>query len=178
MSENASIARPYAQAVFEIARESNAFPEWSQALGRLADLASQEQVSSLFSHPRVDKEDVASILIESCGDLLDSAGQNFVNLLVRNGRLGTLPDIAEQFELLRAEEERTITAKVESALPVSESHQKRISEALARKLGRRVELEVTMDATLIGGAVIRAGDLVIDGSVRARLEKLAAAISS
>ena len=97
MSENASIARPYAQAVFEIARESTAFPEWSQALGRLADLASQEQVSSLFSHPRVDKEDVASILIESCGDLLDSAGQNFVNLLVRNGRLGTLPDIAEQF---------------------------------------------------------------------------------
>ena len=71
MSENASIARPYAQAVFEIARESNAFPGWSQALGRLADLASQEQVSSLFSHPRVDKEDVASILIESCGDLLD-----------------------------------------------------------------------------------------------------------
>ena len=95
-----------------------------------------------------------------------------------SGRLGTLPDIAGQFELLRAEEERTITAKVESALPVSESHQKRISEALERKLGRRVELEVTMDATLIGGAVIRAGDLVIDGSVRARLEKLAAAISS
>jgi F-type H+-transporting ATPase subunit delta len=89
-----------------------------------------------------------------------------------------LEDIAEQFENLRAGEEQTINAQVESALPVSEAHQQKIAQALEKKLGRKVTLEVSTDASLIGGAVIRAGDLVIDGSVKARLEKLAAAVSS
>ena len=128
MSENASIARPYAQAVFEMARDSGNFSNWSEALGALAALAQE-------------------------------------------------PQVVQQYELLRAEAERTIQAQVESALPVSEDHQRRIAEALEKRLGRRVELSVSTDASLIGGAVIRAGDLVIDGSVRARLEKLAAAVS-
>jgi F-type H+-transporting ATPase subunit delta len=135
-------------------------------------------VSALFSHPKVGRDDIAAILIEGCGDLLNDAGKNLVHLLVRNGRLVALEDIAEQFENLRAGEEQTINAQVESALPVSEAHQQKIAQALEKRLGRKVTLEVSTDASLIGGAVIRAGDLVIDGSVKARLEKLAAAVSS
>ena len=178
MSDNAITARPYAQAVFELARDEGRFPHWSEVLRRLADLAGQEQVSALFSHPKVGRDDIAAILIEGCGDLLNDAGKNLVHLLVRNGRLVTLEDIAEQFENLRAGEEQTINAQVESALPVSEAHQQKIAQALEKKLGRKVTLKVSTDASLIGGAVIRAGDLVIDGSVKARLEKLAAAVSS
>jgi F-type H+-transporting ATPase subunit delta len=178
MSDNAITARPYAQAVFELARDEGRFPHWSEVLRRLADLAGQEQVSALFSHPKVGRDDIAAILIEGCGDLLNDAGKNLVHLLVRNGRLVALEDIAEQFENLRAGEEQTINARVESALPVSEAHQQKIAQALEKKLGRKVTLEVSTDASLIGGAVIRAGDLVIDGSVKARLEKLAAAVSS
>jgi len=178
MSDNAITARPYAQAVFELARDEGRFPHWSEVLRRLADLAGQEQVSALFSHPKVGRDDIAAILIEGCGDLLNDAGKNLVHLLVRNGRLVALEDIAEQFENLRAGEEQTINAQVESALPVSEAHQQKIAQALEKKLGRKVTLKVSTDASLIGGAVIRAGDLVIDGSVKARLEKLAAAVSS
>lgn len=178
MSENASIARPYARAVFELARDGGNFSHWSEALQRLADLAGQEQISALFAHPKVSREDIASILIDSCGGLLDDGGKNFVRLLVRNGRLVALEDIASQYETLRAEAERTITAQVESALPVSDAHQQRIAQALEKRLDRRVSLEVSTDPSLIGGAVIRAGDLVIDGSIKARLEKLAAAVSS
>ena len=178
MSDNAITARPYAQAVFELARDEGRFPHWSEVLRRLADLAGQEQVSALFSHPKVGRDDIAAILIEGCGDLLNDAGKNLVHLLVRNGRLVALEDIAEHFENLRAGEEQTINAQVESALPVSEAHQQKIAQALEKKLGRKVTLKVSTDASLIGGAVIRAGDLVIDGSVKARLEKLAAAVSS
>ena len=178
MSENASIARPYAQAVFELARDGMDYARWSDALHTLAKLASEPQISVLFTHPRVAREEVATILIEGCGEVLDDAGRNLVRLLARNRRLGALAAIAERYELLRADAERTVQAKLESALPVSEDHQRRISQALEKRLGRRVELTVNTDATLIGGAVIRAGDLVIDGSVRARLEKLAAAVSS
>jgi F-type H+-transporting ATPase subunit delta len=177
MSENASIARPYAQAVFEMARESGNYEVWSGALSALAALAQEPQVSGLFAHPRVARDALAGVLIELCGDRLDEAGRNLVRLLARNRRLGALEAIAQQYELLRAEAERTIQAQVESALPVSDDHQQRIAEALEKRLGRRVELSVSTDASLIGGAVIRAGDLVIDGSVRARLEKLAAAVS-
>jgi len=177
MSENASIARPYAQAVFEMAREGRNYAAWSDALGTLADLAKEPQVSGLFAHPHVARDALAGVLIELCGDHLDEAGRNLVRLLARNRRLGALEAIWQQYELLRAEAERTIQARVESALPVSDDHQRRIAEALEKRLGRRVELSVSTDASLIGGAVIRAGDLVIDGSVRARLEKLAAAVS-
>jgi F-type H+-transporting ATPase subunit delta len=177
MSENARIARPYAQAVFEMARDTGNFPTWSEALSALAALAQEPQVNALFAHPGVAREELASVIIELCGDGLDEAGRNLVRLLARNRRLGALEAIAQQYELLRAEAERTIQAQVESALPVSEDHQRRIAEALEKRLGRRVELSVSTDDSLIGGAVIRAGDLVIDGSVRARLEKLAAAVS-
>ena len=177
MSENASIARPYAQAVFEMARDSGSFSAWSEALGALASLAQEPQVNALFAHPGVARDELAGVIIELCGDRLDEPGRNLVRLLARNRRLGALEAIAQQYALLRAEAERTIQAQVESALPVSDDHQQRIAEALEKRLGRRVELSVSTDASLIGGAVIRAGDLVIDGSVRARLEKLAAAVS-
>ncbi len=178
MSEISSIARPYAQAVFELARDSGDYVRWSEVLHALAEIATQPQVSTLFSHPRVAREEIATILIDSCGELLDDAGRNLVRLLARNRRLDVLSAVAEQYELLRADAERTVQAHLESALAVPDEHRQRITQALEKRLGRRVELTVSTDESLIGGAVIRAGDLVIDGSVRARLEKLAAAVGA
>ena len=100
-----------------------------------------------------------------------------MRLLAQNRRLHALTVIAEQYERLRAEAEQTVQAELESALPVSDTQQQRIAEALSKRMGRRVELTVKTNEELLGGAVVRAGDLVIDGSIRARLEKLATAIS-
>ena len=101
-----------------------------------------------------------------------------MRLLAQNRRLPALSAIAEQYEILRAEAERTIKAELETALPISDGEQHRIAAALKNRLGREVELVVTTNRELVGGAVIRAGDLVIDGSIRARLERLAAAVSA
>ncbi|GIT49102.1 MAG: hypothetical protein Ct9H300mP14_10300 [Gammaproteobacteria bacterium] len=117
------------------------------------------------------------VFTDICADRLDGNAKNLVRLLAQNRRLHALPVIAEQYEYLRAEAERTVQAELESALPVSDAQQQRIAEALSQRMGRRVELTVKTNEELLGGAVVRAGDLVIDGSIRARLEKLATAIS-
>ena len=125
----------------------------------------------------MSRHDLAGVFIDICGDRVDGNAKNLVRLLAQNRRLHALPAIAEQYEHLRAEAEQTVQAELESALPVSDTQQQRIAEALSQRMGRRVELTVRTNEELLGGAVVRAGDLVIDGSIRARLEKLATAIS-
>ena len=159
VAETSNIARPYAQAVFELAENTGDFGHWSDALHAMALVAANPDMRDL------------------CGDRIDGRGKNLIRLLALNRRLHALPAIKEQYEALRAEAERTVRAELDSALPVSEQEQQQIASALKTRLGRDVELVCKIDETLIGGAVIRAGDLVIDGSVKARLEKLAAAIS-
>ena len=125
----------------------------------------------------MSRRELALVFTDVCGDRLDENVKNLVRLLAQNRRLHALPAIAEQYEHLRAEAEQTVQAELESALPVSDTQQQRIVEALSQRMGRRVELTVKTNEELLGGAVVRAGDLVIDGSIRARLEKLATAIS-
>ncbi len=177
MAELSIIARPYAKAVFELAKASGDYSRWSQALEFLAAVAMDPDMGALFNNPRVSRRELAVVITEICSERLDENARNLVRLLAQNQRLHALPSIAEQYEHLRAEAERTIQAELESALPVTESQQQRIAEALSERMGRRVELAVRINESLLGGAVVRAGDLVIDGSVRARLEKLATAIS-
>ena len=150
MAELASIARPYAQAVFELAKDSGHYGPWSEALEFLATVAADKDMAALFSNPRVSRQQAADIVIELLGEGVGDEPKNLVRLLAQNRRLQALSAILKQYELLRAEAERTI----------------------------KVELVVTTNRELVGGAVIRAGDLVIDGSIRARLERLAAAVSA
>ena len=178
MAELSSIARPYAQAVFELAKDSGQYGTWSEVLKFLAMVAADKDMAALFSNPRVSRQQAADIVIELFGEVVGDETKHLVRLLAQNRRLLALPAIAEQYEILRAEAERTIKAELETALPISDGEQHRIATALKSRLGREVELVVTTNRELVGGAVIRAGDLVIDGSIRARLERLAAAVSA
>ena len=177
MAELSNIARPYARAVFELAKTDADYSVWSERLEWLAAVAADPNIGTLFNNPRVSKQALAGVFTDICADRLDGNAKNLVRLLAQNRRLHALPVIAEQYEYLRAEAERTVQAELESALPVSDTQQQRIAEALSQRMGRRVELTVKTNEELLGGAVVRAGDLVIDGSIRARLEKLATAIS-
>ena len=176
MAEYITLARPYAKAVFELARDKDTLDVWSRTLASLAGLCADVSVQELLVSPKASAPVRAEILIElaaKSGQKLDLQGRNFVGLLAENRRLGLLPDIAIDFERLRAEAENTLDVELRAAMPVAPAEQKRIGDALHKKLGRNITLRYVQDKTLIGGAVIRAGDLVIDGSVREKLGRLA-----
>jgi F-type H+-transporting ATPase subunit delta len=176
MAEKATIARPYAKAAFEYAREQNAFDRWSQVLASASAVAADERVAKLLTNPRVSADDLVSLTSEAAGGALDDHGRNFIATLAHNRRLGLLPEIAAQFETLRAEVENVADVRVTSAVQLNEAQQQRLSSALKRRLKREVRLHCEVDPSLIGGAIVRAGDFVIDGSLRARLERLAGAM--
>jgi F-type H+-transporting ATPase subunit delta len=177
MAEHSIIARPYARAAFEFAGESKSHERWSKLLAALAELVASDEVRPLLAHPMVPPADVGAALCDALGKSLDEAGRNFVRLLAENRRLAAAPAIARQFETLRAEAEGRVEVELRSAMKVDQAAQKRVAEALKRRLGRDIDLKVVTDESLIGGALIRAGDLVIDGSVKGRLDRLAAAMS-
>lgn len=173
MAEKNTIARPYAQAAFEIASAEGNLARWSETLATLAEAVSHPQMKGLISSPSVDAEAVNGVLFELCGKVLDDRSRNFVRVLNENDRLPALPEIANMFEEYRAEAEKTIKAEIATALPLSEAQQGAITDALRKRLGRDVSLTVRIDESIIGGAVVRAGDLVIDASVSGQLQKLA-----
>lgn len=172
MSEITTAARPYAKAVFELAQGSGNYDGWSNQLAFLAAVAKDPSMADKLDNPRLTRESLAELVCAIGEGQLDGAGQNLVRLLAENRRMRLLPGIAPMYEELRAEAEKKVAATVTSAQPVSDTQQKAIAEALKKRFGREVELECKVDETLIGGAVIRAGDLVIDGSVTGRLEQL------
>lgn len=178
MAEPASIARPYAKAIFEIARDSGDLDGWSAGLRALAAIAADPQIAVLARHPDVPPEQLARLVIEvGGGSDMPEAARNVVHVLARNDRLLTLPDISVQFDELRAQAQSRIEAELISAMPVSDVQRQQIVAALEKRLGRRVTLTVSVQEDLLGGAVIRAGDLSIDGSARGKLDKLADALS-
>ena len=185
MADNHTIARPYAQATFEFANESNGLAKWSEALGVARDLLGDGQVTKFLGNPALTNDERLSFLT----DLFASAGgkssilaggnkqgTNFLKLLLEYRRVSVLPEIADHFDALKAEVENTIDVIVTSAAPLSAAQQKTIAKALTDRLGREVNLKTEINENLIGGAVIRAGDVVIDGSLRSRLEGLANAL--
>jgi F-type H+-transporting ATPase subunit delta len=177
MAEHSIIARPYARAAFEFATESKSLDRWSKLLAALAELVDSEAVKPLLAHPTVPPAELGEALCGALGKTLDDTGRNFVRLLAEVRRLVAAPAIAGQFEALRAEAEGRVSVELRSAMKVNDATQKRLVEALKKRLGRNVDLKVLTDENLIGGAVIRAGDQVIDGSVRGQLDRLAAAMS-
>ncbi|MGI9221976.1 MAG: F0F1 ATP synthase subunit delta [Woeseiaceae bacterium] len=183
MADNNTIARPYAQAVFELANEASELSEWSVSLDVAGQLLADGSLVEYLSTPELSDEkrfEFLTGLFKSAGaDKLtggDKRGDNFLKLLLENNRTNVLPEIAEHFEVLKADIENSVEATVTSATPLSSAQQDEIASSLKKRLGREVSITTEIDENLIGGAVIRAGDVVIDGSLRARLEGLANAL--
>ncbi len=172
MAERATIARPYAKAAFEYARAANALAEWSQGLKVAAEIVADARVAALLSNPRWTPAGLAEFIGGVAGARLDAGMQNFVAVLAENRRLALLPEIAGHYEVLRAQVENTVDVEVISAVPLDAIQADKLRQALDKRLKRRVRMQNRVDATLLGGAVIRAGDLVIDGSLKGRLERL------
>ncbi|MDD3518056.1 MAG: F0F1 ATP synthase subunit delta [Chromatiales bacterium] len=173
MSELITAARPYARAAFEVARDGGNLDAWSAQLAFMAVVASDPAMCALLDNPRLTQERTAEMFAEVCAGNVDRQGGNFIRLLAENDRLSLLPHIALLFEEMRAREQGKVEASVVSAQPLAQAQLDAIVARLKARFGREVELVCETDEGLIGGAVIRAGDLVIDGSVRGRLEKLA-----
>jgi F-type H+-transporting ATPase subunit delta len=177
MAEKQTAARPYADAVFALARGRNTLPVWSETLALIAAVATDENMQRLANDPRVDRARFLELFLGVCGPNVTGEGANFIRLLVENRRLNLLPEIVAQFELLKAEAESRLEATVASAFPLDAAQLKSLEQGLKRKLGRDVHLSARVDPALVGGVVIRAGDLVIDGSVQGRLTELASFLS-
>lgn len=171
--ERTTLARPYAEAVFRLARERKSLGPWSEMLKLAAAVARDPQMNRLIDNPRVPRERFVEFFLDVCGKKLDPDGANFIRLLTENRRIQLLPEIAALYETLRAEAETRVEAEVVSAAAVSAEQLQTIAAALKKRLGRDVSLATRLDPSLVGGIVIRAGDLVIDGSVRGKLGALA-----
>lgn len=178
MSDLTNVARPYAQAVFELARDNNDFASWGDQLDLLAAIASDHTMVELLKNPTFTTDQQIKLLLEVCGDKLDPNGINLVKLLVSNDRVNALPDIAAVYAEKRAEAESVIEADMITATPIDDGQREAFASALQSKLGRSVKLNFEVDEDLIGGAVIRAGDWVVDGSVKAQLEQLVGAVAA
>lgn len=174
MAESRTLARPYAVAAFRRAHARGELAAWSAMLDLLALIAQDARVARLSADPRMTRERITALVIDSGGDRFTLEMRNFIRVLIENRRLSLAGEIAAIYRQLRDEAESTIEAEVVSALPLSADQSARIAAALKRRLSREVKLGARVDPTLIGGVVIRAGDLVIDGSARGRLERLAA----
>ena len=175
MSQALTLARPYARAAFGIARDAGDYASWSNALAFAARVAADPQVVDLLGSPKLTHADAVSLLaIDGASEQMRS----FLALLADNRRLALLPEIAGLFEELRTEAERVVKARVTSATALGEGDLQGIKAALKKRFGREVEIETAVDESLIGGAVIDAGDVVIDGSLKGKLGRLQSALAS
>ena len=178
MAELSTLARPYAKAAFEYAREHGDLSGWSKQLATAAAVAAAEGMESVLNNPSLTHAEQAGLLNEVCGDATGSAVKNFVSILAANKRLALLPEISSQFELYKANQEKSVDVEVISAFDLADETADRLAAVLGRKLEREVKVSTSTDRNLLGGVLIRAGDLVIDGSVRGRLNKLAEAMNT
>ena len=180
MSEISTIARPYAKAVFDLADEDKSYDKWSDALSLLTSIVADDAMQSLVEDPFVDKSKLAELIKGICENngagKADQQAQNLIDTLIDNGRLNTLEAISARYEELRAQAESMVEAQVESALPLDAAQLEKLSASLEKHFGKKVKLESSVNEDLMGGILIRAGDTVIDGSVRTKLEKLASTI--
>ena len=172
-AELATVARPYARAAFNMALEAEQLAEWARMLHLLSAAVESPVVEVRLEDPAQNGRAAAKVLTDLLGDDLSAEGNNFVQVLADYDRLSLLPVIAAQFDVLKANHEKTIEVSVTSAYDLSEQEQATLKEALHRKLQRTVALETATDSDLLGGVVIRTEDTVIDDSVRGKLEKLA-----
>ena len=178
MAELSTLARPYAKAAFEFAREHEALAQWSEQLATAAAVSANEGMDTVLDNPSLTDEQQAQTMNEVCGDATGQEVKNFVSILASNKRLSLLPVICAQFELLKSNLEKSVDVEVVSAFDLNDETANKLADVLGKKLEREVKVSTSTDQDLLGGVLIRAGDLVIDGSVRGRLNKLAEAMNS
>ena len=171
--EATTIARPYAEAIFARAKETEGFQAWADTLEFLSGVVSDRVMKRVIRDPKLDQESLTGLLFDIGGERLNYEAQNLVRLLVENDRLSVVPEIAVIYEQLKAESERKIEAVVRSPFDLTDGQAAQVAAALKAKLGRDVTIQAKKDPTLIGGLHIRAGDLVIDGSISGKLQQLA-----
>ena len=172
MIENATIARPYAQAAFEQAREEGRLGQWSDTLKTLSIIVSDVQMRSLITDPRLAGERLTQMILDLFGDQLTKTTSNFIRIVIDAGRLPVASKIYELFEAKRADAEGKIDVHVVSAYPLTDDQISKITEVMGKRLGKNVHVVCEVDHSLIGGTIIRAGDSVIDTSIKGRLEEL------
>lgn len=178
MAELSTLARPYAKAAFEYALAGANLAGWSKQLGLAAAVAQTEKMVKVLGSPSLTAEQRAKALLDVCGDAFDAKGRNFIEVLAENKRLTLLPEIAVLFEQFKANHEKSVDVDVVSAFPLEPALAERLAQALRTKLQREVTINTSVDESLLGGVLVRAGDVVIDGSVRGRLAKLALAMGA
>ena len=177
MAELISIARPYAKAAFQFAEARGELDGWSRMLATGAEAIQNPDVGRCIKDPRIGREQQAELLLEICGDDLDQHGRNFVTVLAQNSRLPLLVDIVTLFDELRQQAEGVVAVEITSAQPIETAQMAQLKAALEKTLNKSVSLSTQLDESLVGGAVIRYGDQVIDGSIRGRLARLSAALA-
>lgn len=177
MSEAHTIARPYAQAAFDVARRLGDLKGWSAMLQTLAELLGNPDVGAVVGHPRVPKSKIEDLIVTLCGNQLSAQQRNFIRVLVDGRRLDVAAEVLVMYEALRAEEEKSADVTVVSAFELNAEQQNRIVAALKARMQREIKLSCKVDKDLLGGVVIRAGDQVIDGSARTRLSEMAIAMA-
>jgi len=169
MAELATIARPYAEAAFQLARDEHSLAGWSQMLQLAASIVGDGRVATALDNPRLDSGAKESLLLSIGGDRFDEAARNFIRVLVESERVTLLPQIAAMFETLKNDAEATAKATIESAFELDAAQLSALTAALEKRFGRKIETTVTVNPELIGGARVTVGDSVLDGSVQAKL---------
>lgn len=173
MSELATLARPYAAAVFKRAKETHATAKWSETLAFMSAVLNDENISVIVDNPKVNKERLSALMLDICQVQINQENENFLKLLVHNNRLSLLPSIAKLFEAFKAEDEGYVEVEVLTAYSLSKEAKQDFTATLEKTLGKKIHMNVTVEKSLIGGVLVRAGDRVIDGSIRGRLQQLA-----
>lgn len=172
MQDASALARPYGLAAFKQAREEGNIEQWSDMLKLLVMILADPTMRGLVANPKVDDEQLAALIIDVAGDGLSKTGQNLVRILAENERLTEMAGVAAIFEQERDRIEGRSHVEVMSAFELTDEQQKSIGESMSKRLGTEVDVSVTVDESLIGGVIIRAGDTVIDASLRGRLSQL------
>jgi F-type H+-transporting ATPase subunit delta len=173
MSELATLARPYAAAVFKRSFETGTTEQWSLSLAFMSAVLNDKEISAVVANPKVSRERLSALMLDICQGQVDEEGANFLKLLVQNNRLTLAPAIAVQFEALKAESEGYVDVEVATAFAFSKEEKQSFTLTLEKTLSKKVHMNVTVDKSLIGGVLVRAGDRVIDGSIKGQLQQLA-----
>lgn len=178
MAEAITIARPYAEAVFKLARENGSLFSWSEMLDAVSSIVQESQIRELISNPQISSTKLREIIFGACGKKLNEDSKRLVSLLIDNQRLPVLPQIHELFEQLKAQHESILEAEVVSAFPLDSGQLEKLVSILEAKFQRKVKAKVNVDSELIGGVRIKIGDQVVDSSVYGKLEAMATALKS
>ena len=177
MAELVTIARPYAEAVFALAKERNELSKWSDMLSLLVTVYDDPQLQAAIASPAVTKSDIEELLLAVCGERIDGNARNLIQLLVQNGRLPAVAEIRRLFDLLKSEDEGVVEAQISSAFPLEGQELEKIVSLLSKRYQKNISPTVDVDSDLIGGIMVQVGDKVWDASVRGRLQEMATALT-